>query len=195
MHVLQDLDGRIDMVIDGGPTTVGIESTVIDLSSPVPTILRPGAVTIEMIREVLPDARMRPMSARDDAGMKSPGLLPRHYSPRAPTTVYEGPARAVVERIAADASRALADGKRVGILAANEDVIVLESTALHVVRLGEEGDEAAHAANLYSALRTLDAEHVDLILARTFAFESGLAAAIHDRLRRAAHRVVQIPGP
>ena len=92
-HVLQDLDGRIDLVIDGGPTTVGVESTVIDLTGAIPTILRPGAITLEMIRAVLPDARMQPPSLREAAGgMPSPGLLSRHYSPRATMTLYEGAA-------------------------------------------------------------------------------------------------------
>jgi L-threonylcarbamoyladenylate synthase len=193
-HVLQDLDGRIDLVIDGGATTVGVESTVIDLTGPIPTILRPGAITLEMIRTVLPDARMQPPSVRDAVGgMASPGLLSRHYSPRAPMTLYEGPASAVIERLVVDATEALARGQRVGILAADEDIVPDESDTLRVARLGRQGDHAAVAANLYNALRTLDDAQVDLILGRTFADEPGLAVAIHDRLRRAAAgRIVRV---
>ena len=185
-HVLQDLDGRIDMLIDGGPTTVGVESTVIDLTGPVPEILRPGATTLEMIREVLPDARIRSVSSSEAvAGMKSPGLLSKHYSPRAEMTLYEGHRAKAIERMLADAAAAIAHGRRVGILAADEDGFA-GSDMLRIVRLGHERDHATLAANLYSALRALDAEQVDLIFARTFADESGLGAAIHDRLRRAA---------
>ena len=192
-HVLQDLDGRIDMLIDGGPTTVGVESTVIDLTGSVPEILRPGAITLEMIRSVLPDARARAVSSREaTAGMRSPGLLSKHYSPRAEMTLYEGPGKKAIERMLADAAVASARGQRVGILAADEDGLAGSDT-LRIVRLGRERDHATLAANLYSALRALDAEQVDLIFARTFADESGLGAAIHDRLRRAsAGRIVVV---
>jgi L-threonylcarbamoyladenylate synthase len=187
-HVLQDLDGRIDLVIDGGPTTVGLESTVIDLTGTIPTILRPGAVTLEMIRMVLPEARLGEQAATEPAGgMKSPGLLTRHYSPRAPLTLYEGAAARVIAKMVADARAAIARGLRVGIVAADEDDWSGAShEALHVIRLGPERDVAALAANLYNVLRTLDATAVDLILARTFEDQSGLTVAIHDRLRRAA---------
>jgi len=194
-HVLQDLDGRIDLVIDGGSTTVGLESTVIDLTGSIPTILRPGAVTLEMIRGVLPDARMTERASGGLAGpMKSPGLLARHYSPRAPLTLYEGSAARVISRMAADASAAMAQGQRVGIVAADEDDCSGASNhALKVVRLGPETDAASLAANLYNALRVLDEWGVDLILARTFVDHSGLIVAIHDRLRRAAAgRMVQV---
>jgi L-threonylcarbamoyladenylate synthase len=193
-HVLEDLDGRIDLVIDGGPTTVGVESTVIDLTAPTPTILRPGAVTVEMLRTVLPAVRLPNASVRDPRGsMKSPGLLSRHYSPRAELTLYEGPTRPVLERIIADASAAFARGQAAGVIAADEDDLRAAPPALRIARLGSERNPHVLAANLYNTLRSLDAEGVDVILARTFADESGLGVAIHDRLRRAAAgRIVRV---
>ncbi len=193
-HVLEDLNGRIDLVIDGGSTTVGVESTVLDLTGPVPTILRPGAVTVEMIRAVLPDVTMLSTSVRPpDVGMKSPGLLLRHYSPRAEMTLYEGPTQAVLERLIADATNSLTRGRSIGILLADEDDLGQYPAAVRIVRLGRERDHEMLAANLYSALRALDAEGVEIILARTFADESGLAVAIHDRLRRAAAgRIIRV---
>jgi L-threonylcarbamoyladenylate synthase len=127
-------------------------------------------------------------------GMKSPGLLTRHYSPRAPLTLYEGSSARVIARMAADAGAAIAGGQRVGIVAADEDDFSdVSHDALQVVRLGPGHNIAALAANLYNALRTLDAAGVDLILARTFVDQSGLTVAIHDRLRRAAAgRTVQV---
>jgi L-threonylcarbamoyladenylate synthase len=185
-HVLEDLDGRVDLVIDGGPTTVGLESTVIDLTGSLPTILRPGAVTLEMIRMVLPDVRLRERASSEPAGgMKSPGLLTRHYSPRAPLTLYEGSSARAIARMAADAGDAIARGQRVGIVAADEDELP-DSLALLIVRIGRESEPSTLATNLYRALRTLDAAGVDLILVRTFGGQSGLTVAIHDRLRRAA---------
>ena len=194
-HVLQDLDGRIDLVVDGGPTTVGVESTVLDLTGSAPTILRPGAVTIEMIRTVLPDVRFEPpISHERQGGLRSPGLLAKHYSPRAPLTLYEGHAPNVTARMAADAAEVIGRGQRVGIVAADEDVFPGVSTdAVPLIRIGPEHDAQALAANLYNALRTLDASGVDVILARAFTDQSGLIVAIHDRLRRAAAgRIVRV---
>ena len=196
-HVLQDLDGRIDMLIDGGPTTVGVESTVIDLTASVPTILRPGAVTLEMIRAVVPDAHSRNQTTVESSGgMNSPGLLSRHYSPRAPLTLYEGATSQVIARMIADAAAAIARGQRVGTVAASEDEFPdFPAERFLLVRIGSEHDPAALAANLYNALRTLDTARVDLILSRTFADQSGLMTAIHDRLRRAAAgRIIAMGG-
>lgn len=191
-HVLDDLAGRIDMVIDGGETTVGVESTVLDLSRAVPAVLRPGAVTLEMLSEVLSGVRALPPAVTDTSeAMASPGMLSRHYSPRAPLTLYEGPERDVRARLAADARGEIAKGRRVGILAADEDPF----TEGHVVRVGPRDEPDAVAVRLYAALRELDAADVDLILARGFPADSGLGVAIQDRLRRAAGgRVVKVAG-
>jgi L-threonylcarbamoyladenylate synthase len=193
-HVLQDLDGRIDLLIDGGPTTVGVESTVLDLTALVPTILRPGAVTLEMLRTVVPETELRQHAISEPSGaMKSPGLLSKHYSPRAPLTLYEGPARQVLATIAADAAAMVTRGQRVGVVAADEDEFpALPAERVHLVRIGSQYDPTALAANLYNALRTLDTAQVDVIVTRLFAGHSGLMAAVHDRLRRAATRTVRL---
>ena len=183
-HVLEDLDGRIDLVIDGGATQVGVESTVLDLSGDRPTVLRPGAVTIEMLRPLLPLVRVRGGDDSEGGPLRSPGLLTRHYSPRAPLTLYEGPAGAALERLAHDARLARAAGRRVGVLLADDDLL----PGLDVIRppLGAARDAAAIAARLYAALRELDAAGVDEILARALPALDGLGPAIGDRLRRAA---------
>jgi L-threonylcarbamoyladenylate synthase len=183
-HVLEDLDGRIDMVIDGGPTIVGVESTVLDLSGNVPTILRPGAVTREMLNEILPRVMWRAGAPARESGeaMRSPGLLDKHYSPRAPLTLYEGDASAVVARMTEDARVHAHNGRTAGIVAADDDPF----TGEHVVRLGPGSDLATVASRLYAALRDLDASGVDVILVRSFPADAGLGLAVHDRLRRAA---------
>ncbi len=194
-HVMEDLKGRIDLVVDAGPTDVGIESTVIDLSSGTPAILRPGAVTLEMIRKVVPQAlgeRPRPAEAQSpDTAMPAPGLLERHYSPRTPMTLYEG--AGAVDAIVADARLARNRGQRVGILAADEDRRKLGAAGgveggppIRIVSVGSAGELEAVAAHLYAALRELDAAELDLILARSFPARAGIGLAIQDRLRRAA---------
>jgi len=197
-HVLQDLSGRIDLVVDGGVTTLGIESTVLDLSSSVPTVLRPGAVTLEMLREVLPDVRVKSSPPNGTSEKRSPGLTAKHYSPKAPLTLYEGVPRAMLERLMWDASLALAAGSLIGIVAADEDAAPLTTLAafeglppqsrprLRIVRLCSERDLMTVGTRLYAALRELDDAGVDQILVRTFGDENGLGLAIQDRLRRAA---------
>jgi len=165
-HVLEDLDGRIDMVLDGGPTQVGVESTVLDLSGAVPVVLRPGAVTLDMLRPLLPDVRLRRGDAAEGP-QRSPGLLTKHYSPRAPLTLYEGPLPRVVERMRVDAAAAEAAGRRVGLLVPDDDAAVM-------------------AARLYAALREFDAAGMDDIFARLPSTTDGLSEAVVDRLRRAA---------
>jgi L-threonylcarbamoyladenylate synthase len=165
-HVLEDLDGRIDLVLDGGSTQVGVESTVLDLSGEVPEVLRPGAVTLEMLRPLLPDVRMRAAAAAPGP-QRSPGLLTKHYSPRAPLTLYEGPADRVLARIRHDADLAQASGRRVGLLLPDDDAAVT-------------------AARLYAALREFDADGVEEIFASLPTTTDGLSHAVADRLRRAA---------
>jgi L-threonylcarbamoyladenylate synthase len=189
-HVFDDLDGRIDLIVDGGPTTVGVESTVLDLSGATPTVLRPGAITIEMLRDVLPRVGARTLSQDDSAAMPSPGLLSKHYSPRAPLTLYEGEPDAVLERLTHDAREALDTGARVGLILADEDIVDLRGA--RIAHLGSAHDLATVATRLYAALREMDTAGVDVILARGFPGESGLGVAIQDRLRRAAGLVVGV---
>jgi L-threonylcarbamoyladenylate synthase len=138
----------------------------LDLSGDEPRVLRPGAVTLEMLRPLLPGVR-----ARGGGGVpgpqRSPGLLDKHYSPRAPLTLYEGEPARVAERIRKDLEAAQAGGRRVGVLLPDDDPSVA-------------------AARLYAALRDFDAAGVDEIFARLPAAADGLSVAIADRLRRAA---------
>jgi L-threonylcarbamoyladenylate synthase len=192
-HVLADLEGRIDIVVDGGPTELGIESTVLDLTSEVPVVLRPGAVTIDALRTILPAVTTRGTNSSAGAadGLRSPGLLERHYSPRTPMTLYEGDG--AVDAIVADARLARNRGQRVGILAADEDRRKLGQAGgveggppLRIVALGSVQDLDSVATHLYAGLRDLDSAGVDLILARAFPARDGIGLAVEDRLRRAA---------
>jgi L-threonylcarbamoyladenylate synthase len=199
-HVLADLDGRIDLIVDAGPTTIGVESTVLDLTTDPPKILRPGAVTIEMLQTVIERVVVGEPAHHDpqpgNTPMPSPGMMEKHYSPRAALTLYEGASAASLGRVVAAATAALAEGRTVGVVAAEEDrdgLVSLSSNSRALVRLVGPGD-AAHvvAARLYSTLRELDAAGVDLILVRGFP-EHGLWAAVQDRLRRAAAgRIIQV---
>ena len=196
-HVLEDLAGRIDLVLDGGPTSVGVESTVLDLSADPPVVLRPGAVSAEMLRDVVPGIAHR---SRENAGpMRSPGLLSKHYSPNAPLTLFEGNSAGIAAALAAAARGAVEEGRRPALLLADEDVSVVETAldrrypSLMVRTLGSIDDLEGVASRLYRVLRELDREGADIILARGFPAHSGLGVAVRDRLRRAAAgRIVQV---
>jgi L-threonylcarbamoyladenylate synthase len=169
-HVLHDLGGRIDLIVDGGPTTIGVESTVVDLTTTPPLVLRPGAVTLEMLRAIVPGIRARGDAPVDDtAPQVSPGMLGRHYSPRTPLTLYRGAGARV--RLETDADAMRARGQRVAVLDWPAD---LDSVA----------------KRLYAALREADATGADAILARDIDAAGGLAEALRDRLRRAAATIV-----
>jgi L-threonylcarbamoyladenylate synthase len=184
-HVLQDLDGRIDMVIDGGATNVGVESTVLDLTADVPTMLRPGAVAVERLRELLPNLAL---AAADPQGRpaKSPGLLSKHYAPRTPMILFHGNRERALDALVDRARAASNMGQRVAALVVREDVDAFGDFPIRVAEIGSERDLPGIAARLYSALRELDAAGVDVIFAREIEGDEGLARAIRDRLHRAA---------
>lgn len=197
-HVLEDLDGRIDAILDGGTTTFGVESTVIDLSGSTPRVLRPGAVTLTALRQVTAVAGGREDAERPrnetippstlEGASPSPGMLEKHYSPRAPLTLYAGRRDEAFHTLLADARRLRNDGLRsIGILATSDDLLRLPSGHGYVTAdLGPRAELETIAMRLYGSLRQLDAAGVDVILASDVPADEGLGAAIHDRLTRAA---------
>ncbi|AMV12522.1 MULTISPECIES: L-threonylcarbamoyladenylate synthase [Geobacillus] len=177
-HVLADLDGRIAGVIDGGPTGVGVESTVLDCSGGVPTILRPGGVTKEALIEAI--GRVEEAAAVDDeAAPKAPGMKYTHYAPKAPLWIVAGPP-AFLQRLV-DESRA--EGKTVGVLTTEENWD--QYAADVVLPCGTRQALETVASRLYDTLRRFDETNVDLIYSEAFP-EEGIGAAIMNRLRKAA---------
>ena len=190
-HVMEDLEGRIEMVLDGGPTQVGVESTVLDLAHGVPTVLRPGWVDVEALRSVLPRVEVREGAADSGAAMASPGMLERHYSPRAPLTLYEGGTDAAIERIVADAREAHRAGARIGVLTVRDLAGRIRERlaprfSAHIEDVGAVSRPAEIAAHLYAALRSLDGARVDVIFAHVPTEATGVGVTIRDRLNRAA---------
>jgi len=193
-HVMADLDGRIDLVLDGGPTEIGVESTVLDVSGSQPVILRPGGISRERLEAVLGSVQMlSALPAKNITPQVSPGLLDKHYAPRAELVLFHvqgAPAKAI-EKMAALAQERTAHGELVGLLLADEDCEQFVGSAVQIFRLGSERDLEGIARNLFAGLRALDDAGVTVILARDFG-EHGLGLAIRDRLRRAANRRVDV---
>lgn len=185
-HVAEDLGGKIDMILDGGAVAVGLESTIVDLTGSVPALLRPGAITPEMLEGVLGKIEFDPVLTKPltpDMHPKAPGMKYRHYAPRAEMFLVDGTQAAVIRKINACAAVAKADGKKVGILASAENVDAYRADA--VLCLGERAKPAEIAHNLFAALREMDARAVDVIYAEAFP-ESGVGLAVMNRMNKAA---------
>jgi L-threonylcarbamoyladenylate synthase len=191
-HVLHDLDGRIDMVIDGGATPVGVESTVVDLTVSPARLLRPGGIPIEQLRAVLSDVETATPRIAGNEAAPSPGLLSQHYSPRTPLALFTGPAASTTAAVATRIEEATARGLRVGVLATREQAAALGSVAAPIGDLGPGRDANAVARRLYAAIRELDAAGLDLILAQEPPGAGGLWRAVSDRLARAATEHVRV---
>lgn len=190
-HVLADLGGRIPLILDGGPTPIGVESTVLDLTQSTPTILRPGGVTREALQAVLGRVALAQSPKPDDAAPPSPGLLPRHYAPRAHLVLFQGGFAQAAEALRKRAQTSLAAGRKIALLLQEEDLPAMlhlrKQAALRV--LSRRGDPLTFSRNLYAALRDLDQIGIEEILVCTLP-EEGLGLAVNNRLTKAAAEVI-----
>lgn len=176
-HVARSLGERVDVIVDGGPCPVGIESTVLSLAGPVPTLLRPGTISVDDLRPVIGDVAL-PSSATDEtAARPSPGMLDRHYAPRATVRILPRAGRA---QVLADAAQRVDDGMRIGALLLED---AGDPRITPIVRMPD--DPAGYAARLYAALHELDDSGCDVILIDPPP-DAPAWAGVRDRLRRAA---------
>lgn len=189
-HVLDDLAGRIDAVLDGGSCDVGVESTVLDIRNGQPLVLRPGGVTPADIASIL-GKECRLASWQSDSGAPpSPGLKYTHYAPQAPLYLVCGQREVVLVRLQGMLDHFHAMGKSVGLLLSTESAGKLFGEHLEI--LGSRDKPAVLAANLYGALRRFDLQGVDIILAEGYPSE-GIGLALMNRLSKAAgHRVIHV---
>lgn len=205
-HVIEDLDGKIDMIIDGGSSDIGLESTIVDLTVKPALILRPGYITIEMLREVIPDIEYDKAVLKrikdDTIVAKAPGMKYRHYAPKGELTIFEGDAKAVSSHIYNEAKEKLESGYTVGILTSDELAKSYESLAtekanavnpkLYIKDIGSRENEAEIAAGLFDALRYFDEIGAEYIYAEAFS-EGGIGQAIMNRLMKAAgYHIVKV---
>ncbi|MBC2184100.1 threonylcarbamoyl-AMP synthase [Listeria sp. FSL L7-0233] len=179
-HVIEDLDGKIAGIIDGGPTGVGLESTVIDCSLEVPIILRPGGITKEQIERVIGPVDSSSNSTTETEKPKAPGMKYTHYAPKAPVYLIEGS----TEFWQSEINKAEAAHKKIGILATKELANKLTTSAI-IQTTGSISALDEVATSLYNGLRAFDHEDVELIFAEVYP-ETELGAAIMNRLEKAA---------
>lgn len=190
-HVANDLDGKIDMVIDGGSVDIGLESTILDVTVDPPMILRPGAVTKEMLEEVIGEVVLDRILIDDnsDVAPKAPGMKYRHYAPNAQLIVVEGEMEDTVKAIKQIAYEQMRLGYKIGIIATNETVEFYTNGV--VKNIGTRTNENSIAKNLYKVLREFDEEDVQYIYSEAF-HGAGIGEAVMNRLYKAAgHHTIQ----
>src|SRR5713101_4350 len=162
-HALADLRGRVPLILDGGPCEVGVESTVLDLCSTVPTILRPGGVSLEALRTVLPEVQLsarhnvvRENAQTEAVAQKAPGQLFTHYAPSVPLILFEGSEEAMRAAILNEIRRRGAEGEYVGVMVADEDVAIFNDSGALVRALGSAEATEQVAAALFAGMRALE---------------------------------------
>lgn len=191
-HVMEDMKGRIDMIIDGGTSTIGLESTIVDLTDEIPTILRPGFISIKSLSRVVGDVIFDPAIIDVDSGVapKAPGMKYKHYAPKGDLVIIKGEEQAVISYIQAQTKKALADGERVGIIATEETYLNYRATV--VQNIGSRDDEQTIARRLYAVLREFDSDGITRIYSEDFDTPN-MGQAIMNRLIKAAgHSIVNL---
>lgn len=191
-HVAEDLQGKIDMILDGGDVGIGLESTIVDLTEEKPVILRPGYINQKMLEDVIGPVEMDRGLTADEPNVhpKAPGMKYRHYAPKASLTIVEGPAGAVMDKIRLLARQEEERGGRVGIIATDETAA---SYPVGIVKsVGTRTDELSISSHLYGILREFDQLQVTRIYSEAFETPM-LGQAIMNRLMKAAgHQVILV---
>ena len=186
-HVFDDLNGRIDVILDGGATSIGVESTVVDLSVDPPMVLRPGGTSFEALKQVFSDIRLHPFVQAEAElpleKIRSPGMKHKHYAPKADVILVEGDVPAVVAKVKQLVELYRLKGAKIGVLATDETQA--SYTADVVESLGSRFNLAIVARNLFRLLREVDSRGVDVIVAEGVPSE-GLGLAVMNRLRKAS---------
>ena len=191
-HAEEDLSGKIDMILDGGPVRIGLESTIVDLSGREPVILRPGYVSQEMLRQVIGAVSMDRglIEADSQVRPKAPGMKYRHYAPKAAMVIVEGPGERVVEKIQDCLRKGAAAGERIGVICTDETAGAYQGGIVKTI--GSQEDELSIAHNLYGILREFDEIQVDRIYSEAFDTPR-MGQAIMNRLMKAAgHQMIKV---
>ncbi|GAC1365970.1 MAG: L-threonylcarbamoyladenylate synthase [Ktedonobacteraceae bacterium] len=197
-HALADLNGNVPLILDAGPSKVGVESTVLDLCADRPTILRPGGISIEALQAIIPDVlppQPRKMNKAEEIGQgapgeqevqvaqAAPGQMLVHYAPTVPAFLFEGSVAEMHTAMLIEIQRRQAQGERVGLLIADEDLATFQTTGALVYSLGSTPEQVA--TRLFAGLRALEEAGVQVILCRSFT-QDGIGMAVRDRLLKAA---------
>ena len=185
--VLRDMKGRIPLILDGGPCHFGVESTIVDCTGPVAVILRPGAITREMLTEVLGGCRLDPALVGADTVPRAPGMKYKHYAPKAPMTLIEGAPEKMAAAFRRQVRLLQSEGHTVGVLASSEVCSALRGLvpAELLADYGSQGDLLTIASRIYEKLIAFNDTQADVLLGEGTT-EQGLGLAIMNRLHKAS---------
>ena len=191
-HVKSDLDGRIDMILDGGSSIIGLESTIVDMTEETPIILRPGFISMNtlsrVVGDVIYDAAILETGSNEPP--RAPGMKYRHYAPKGELSIVKGERKKVIEYIKTQAAEAIKSGERVGIIATEETYLNYSATV--VQNIGSRDDEAQIARRLYAVLRDFDEDNITRIYSEDFDTPN-MGQAIMNRLIKAAgHHIITL---
>lgn len=192
-HVIHDLSGKIDAIIDGGPVQIGLESTIVDLTEDVPTILRPGYINKEMLESVVGEVRIDPgILGKENVHVrpKAPGMRYKHYAPKGNLKIVSGDQDKVIAEINRLAEEGENDGKKVGIIATEETKRFYKRGK--VISIGDRTDEYEIAHNLFDVLRQMDEYGAELIYSEDFSTPKIGNAIMNRLLKAAAHQVIEV---
>ena len=191
-HVQEDLDGRIEMILDGGPVGIGLESTIVDLSEGVPTILRPGYINQQMLEEVIGKTEIDRAILSDDSGIKpkAPGMKYRHYAPKASLTIVEGEQEKVTAKINELLKEGEAAGEKIGVIASTETAADYLGGIVRTI--GSRSDELSISRHLFGILRDFDTLQVDRIYSESFETPQKGQAIMNRLMKPAAHQVKEV---
>ena len=191
-HVKSDLDGRIDMILDGGSSIIGLESTIVDMTEETPIILRPGYISMNtlsrVVGDVIYDAAILEIGSNEPP--RAPGMKYRHYAPKGELSIVKGEREKVIKYIKTQAENAIKSGERVGIIATEETYLNYSATV--VQNIGSRDDEAQIARRLYAVLRDFDEDDITRIYSEDFDTPN-MGQAIMNRLIKAAgHHIITL---
>ena len=190
-HVEEDLGDAIEMIIDGGQVGIGLESTIVDFTEDVPVVLRPGYISLEMLKDTLGDVRMDRGLLITDSSVhpKAPGMKYRHYAPKADLSIVEGPQDEVIACINRLTHEAVENGLKAGIIATDETKDQYSDGL--VLSIGSREEEETIAHHLYEVLRDFDEAQVKVIYSEAF-YTPRMGQAIMNRLLKAAgHKIIK----
>lgn len=191
-HVISDLDEKVDMIIDGGDCIIGLESTVVDVTEDIPTILRPGGITQKMIQEVVGDTTIDPAIKPSGEKLipKSPGMKYRHYAPNGELTIIRGESQKVVNYINNIVQEKQGQGKKVGVIATSQTQA--EYLCDNIIVIGNKHNQQEIASNLFKVLREFDDRQVDIIFCEAFSDEDLGTATMNRLLKAAGNKIIDV---
>lgn len=191
-HVIEDMNGRIDMILDGGAVGIGLESTIVDMTSFTPMILRPGYITQDMLFKVLGSVEMDEtiLNINSKESPKAPGMKYKHYAPKGELTIVSGEMKHVIAEINERLMQKKAAGEKTGVIVTDETKDLYDADVVKSV--GKRRDEEMIARQLYKVLREFDEENVTWIYSEAF-YDMQMSKAVMNRLLKAAgHRVIEV---